>query len=265
MGYLAFTGASLQRLISSESHYRQAILSRQLLRATTSEMLSDFSFSMLTFCGLDNCEMLPPNPPKQRGQDLVFGQILQRCFPGAVSGHVPVALAHEPIPSRRFWPGEITRSAAGVDLCRLIIEMVRDCEFRSRDLTAGQRLRALGQHFLHVAGLQDQSLAEFCARRLRESNKHFARQITARMESLPGQAGFYAADVDRYFEKLRASEVREDYWIPLDLWSVRGAASAVRQMRENLTAFGRLLDAWPVIFEAAKRLRREGVRLSVLV
>jgi hypothetical protein len=265
MGYLAFGGASLQRLISSDALYQQAILSRQLLRVTTSEMLSDFSFSMLTFCGLDNREMLPPNPPRQRGQDLVVGQILLRCFPGAVSGHVPVALGHEPIPPRRFWPGEITRSAAGADLCRLIIEAVSDCEFQAGEITAGQRLQALGRHFLRIAALPDKSLAELFERRLYESNRHFARKIIARLQSLPVAGTSYAADVNRYFQKLRASEARDDYWIPLDLWSVDGAASAVRRLRENLTDFGRVLDAWPGIFEAAKLLRQEGVRLSMPV
>ena len=105
MGYLAFTGASLQRLIHSEEFYRHVITSRQLLRVTTREMISDFSFSMLTFCGLDNREMLPPNPPRQRGQDLVFGQILLRCFEAALSGHVPLALGQQPVPSRQVLAG----------------------------------------------------------------------------------------------------------------------------------------------------------------
>jgi hypothetical protein len=265
MGYLALAGASLQRLISSEELYQQAILSRQLLRVTTCKMISDFSFSMLMFCGLDNREMLPPNPPRQRGQDLVFGQVLLRCFDEAVSGHVPVALGHEPIPSRRFWPGEITRSAAGVDLCRLLIETVGGCEFQTDESTAGQRVQALGRHFLRIAALPDKSLAELFKKRLYESNRRFRQRIMARVESLRSQGGAYAADVARYFNKLQASEVRENYWIPLDLWSVNGAASAVRQLRENLTEFGQLLDVWPGIFEAAKTLRRDGVRLSVPV
>ena len=265
MGYLAFTGASLQRLIHSEEFYRHVITSRQLLRVTTREMISDFSFSMLTFCGLDNREMLPPNPPRQRGQDLVFGQILLRCFEAALSGHVPLALGHEPVPSRRFWPGEITRSAGGVDLCRLLIETVGDCEFQSGEITADQRLQALGRHFLGIAALPDKSLAEFFKKRLYESNRRFRQQIMARMESLPVMGEAYAADVARYFQNLCAGEIRETYWIPLDLWSIDGAGSAIRRLRENLVDFGRLLGVWPATFHAAKLLRQDGVRLSVPV
>jgi hypothetical protein len=265
MGYLAFAGASLQRLIRSEEFYQQAILSRQLLRVTTCKTISDFSFSMLTFCGLDNREMLPPNPPRQRGQDLVFGQILLKCFEGIVSGHIPIALGHDPVPPRRFWPGEMIRSAAGVDLCRLLIEAIGDCEFRSGEDTAGERLQALGRHFLSIGSLPVKSLAELFKKRLFESNRRFRQRLMTRVDSLRSSGLAYAADVDRYFNKLQKSEAREDYWIPLDLWSVNRAASAVQQLREDLTEFGQLLHIWPGIFEAAKSLRRDGVRLSVAV
>ena len=157
------------------------------------------------------------------------------------------------------------RSAAGVDLCRLMIEIINDCEFKTDEITAGQRLQAVGRHFLRVARLPDNYLAKYFENRLHESNTHFAQKIIASMEFLCGPAGAYVADVNRYLEKLRTSEVRENYWIPLDLWSIHGAASAVRQLRENLIVFGRLLDVWPGTFEAAKRLRRDGRRLSVPV
>jgi hypothetical protein len=264
MGYLALGGASLQRLIGSQETYQRAILSRQLLRATTSEVLADFAFSMLTFCGLDTREMLPPNPPQQRGQDLVFGQIMSRCFSEAVSGHIPVALGHEPVSPRRFWPGEMARSAAGVDLCRLMLEAVSACEFHSREITAGQRLRALGDHLIRIGRLPGESLAVFFQHRLHDSNRRFAQNVIARSERFPMATG-YVADVKRYFDKLRAAEMRDDYWIPLDLWSIEGAVGAMRRLRENLVGFGRLLDAWPEIFDAAQALRREGVRLSVPV
>lgn len=265
MGYLGFSGASLQRLTRSDGFYRQAILSRQLLRVAACERIADFSFSMLTFCAMDNREILPPNAPRQRGQDLVFGQTLLKCIKRAAAGHVPFALGHDPLPRRRFWPGEITRSAAGVDLCRLFIETVWDCEFPAGEFTENQRMQALGRHFLRIAGLAETSLAEFFRRRLHESNGRFRQQINDRVESLAGAGGLYAADVARFFEKLRAAERREDYWVPLDLWSIDGAESAVRRLRENLTDFGRLLDGWPTIYEAAKSLRQNGVRLSLPV
>src|SRR3712207_4913200 len=122
MGYLAFAGSSLARLTSSEDMYQRSIQSRQLLRATACPVIADATFSMWTFWGLDHRELLPPNLPTNRGQDIVFGQMLWRCFRDAVFGHVPLALLHDPARPRRFWPGEITRSAAGVDLCRLLVE-----------------------------------------------------------------------------------------------------------------------------------------------
>ena len=75
MGYLAFSGSSLERLTSSEEMYQRSIQSRQLMRATTCQVLADAAFSMLTFWGLDNRELLPPNLPINRGQDIIFGRI----------------------------------------------------------------------------------------------------------------------------------------------------------------------------------------------
>jgi hypothetical protein len=109
------------------------------------------------------------------------------------------------------------------------------------------------------------SLAELFKKRLFESNRRFRQRLMTRVDSLRSSGLAYAADVDRYFNKLQKSEAREDYWIPLDLWSVNRAASAVQQLRQDLTEFGQLLHIWPGIFEAAKSLRRDGVRVSVAV
>ena len=265
MGYLAFEGASLERLTSSEEFYRQAILSRQLLRVTTGPVLSDLSLSMLTVWGLDNREVLPPNLPNHRGQDLVFGQILWKCFNEAVCGHVPLALIHDPIPPRRFWPGELTRSAAGVDLCRVVIEAFRLCEFRDHEATPALRLKALGRHLVGLSELPEKALGERLKERLYESNRRFERAMRERAQEVLGRAAYYADDVVRFLEKLRMSEAREDYWIPLDMFSIDGLAAAGTRVRLAFRQFGELIERWPSIIQAAKILRHHGVRVSVPV
>lgn len=265
MGYLAFEGASLQRLLSSEQFYREVILSRQLLRITTCQVLADVSFSMLTFWGLDNRQMLPPNLPNHRGQDLVFGQILWRCFNDVVYGHVPLALVHDPIPPRRFWAGEMTRSAAGIDLCRLLIEAIGLCEFQEHEVTPSERLRALGKHLASLERCPAKALRERLKERLHESNLRFERKMKERTQAVLEGCSYYADDVAGFLEKVKKSEAREDYCIPLDLWSTDGTAGAETRVRQALRQFGELLECWPRIIEAAKTLRGHGVRVSVPV
>ena len=189
MGYLAFRGPSLDRLVASDDGYRQALRSRQVLRVTSSPVLADASFSMLTFWGLDNRELLPPNVPVNRGQDLVFGQVLSACAPGAVFGHVPLALVHEPVPPRRFWDREVMRSAGGVDLCRVLIEAIALNEAAPGDMAGPERLRALGQHLTRLADLPDRPLGELLAERLRSANRRFEQELdgTGRPRRAGGQ------------------------------------------------------------------------------
>ena len=265
MGYLAFSGDSLERLTASEDFYRQAIQSRQILRATSGPVLGDCSFSMLTFCGLDNRELLPPNPPTHRGQDLIFGQILWKCFDDSLFGHVPLALVHDPIPSRKFWPGEITRSAAGVDLCRVMLEAIKLCPFVGCPNTPEGRLKRLGQHLQQLAGLSGRALGEQLMECLRVSNRRFARSLADRSAPYLKRAPYYANDVKGFFDKLKKAEEGAHYWIPLDLCGVDGFVAAEPRLQRTLTQFGTLIEHWPAIVDGARLLRDRGIRVSVPV
>ena len=59
MGFLLMEGDSHARLTHTEEQYRQSCISREILRVTPTPMLSDASFSMTTFFGMDNRELLP--------------------------------------------------------------------------------------------------------------------------------------------------------------------------------------------------------------
>ncbi|HVO92575.1 MAG TPA: hypothetical protein VMT22_07025, partial [Terriglobales bacterium] len=265
MGYLAFCDSSLDRLTASEEHYRESTLSRQMLRTATVPVLSDLSFSMLTFWGFDNRQLLPPNLPSHRGQDLIFGQTLWRCFETAVAGHIPLALVHDPDPPRRFWPGEMQRSAVGIDLCRLVIEAIKLCQWNEAATTPQRRLQILGEHLNQLAELPTAVLAESVKERLHESNRLLEHRLGARARALTERAPYYANDVNRYLAGLREAQNREHYWLPLDLFLPGGAAQAEKRVRHILLKFGVLLGYWPVIVEAAKLLRQDGVRLSSVV
>jgi hypothetical protein len=262
MGYLAFRDSSLERLTASEHHYREVTLSRQMLRVSTGPILSDLSFSMLTFWGFDNRDLLPPNLPTHRGQDLIFGQTLWRCFDTAIAGHIPVALVHDPVPARRFWRGEMQRSAVGIDLCRLVIEAIKLCKRNDAASTPQRRLQILGDHFKQLAELPTAALAASITERLYESNRLLEHTISERARTLTERAPYYADDVNRYVAALKEAQRRQQYWLPLDLFLPGGAAQAEKKVRSTFMKFGALLDHWPVIVEAAKLLRQDGVRLS---
>lgn len=263
MGYLALAGRSLERLTRTAASYQRALQSRQLLRVTTGPYLTDASFSMLTFCGLDNRELLPPNLPTHRGQDLIFGQILWTCFTDSLFGHLPFALRHDPLPPRRFWPGEITRSAAGVDLCRLMIEAIKLAPAANPGASSIERLGHLGTHLIQLAKLPPPILGKKLITALRASNREFKDAVMSRGTALTTAAPDYASDVTRFFDKQKQAEKNETYWIPLDLCGVDGFAAAESRLRQALERYGALLGHWPTIVRAARSLREENIRISV--
>jgi hypothetical protein len=73
---------------------------------------------------------------------------------------------------------------------------------------------------------------------------------------------FWADDVTRMIERLSKATSTEDYIVPRDLRHGHDAEEARRLSQELVAKFGELLEAWPAIVAAARRLRANGCRLT---
>jgi hypothetical protein len=63
-------------------------------------------------------------------------------------------------------------------------------------------------------------------------------------------------------ELMSKASLAEDYLVPRDLRLGRDADEASRLGQELVGKFGELLEAWPTLVDAAKRLRVNGCRLA---
>lgn len=97
---LTLTGDSHNRLINGPLSYRQAVNTRRLTRATTSFVLTDQARCMTTCAAMNNELLLPPFIPTGRGEDAIFGRMLNDCYKDMLFGHIPRVVKHEP-PDRR--------------------------------------------------------------------------------------------------------------------------------------------------------------------
>ena len=57
---------------------------------------------MSQITGFDNREMLPPYLPIMRGEDRLFGCMLDFIFPSVITLDYPWAIPHLPLPERRW-------------------------------------------------------------------------------------------------------------------------------------------------------------------
>ncbi|MCK6550477.1 HAD-IIIC family phosphatase [Myxococcota bacterium] len=263
MGSLVLSGPSHDALVQSKAHYEMAKVSREIVRRVPEVTLSDASFSMCTFTGLELGEPLPPHFSVQRGQDVVFGATFWRTFEHAFVGHVPLALLHAPMQARRFWPGEIFRTAESFDMAKLMLACIGAFSPSASPAASPRtRLVELGRH---LEAIGRASAAEFA----RVVHEHGTKQVHATLAllhaKLDGHRGapeHWASDLKRYADLLERASLRADWVVPLDLLEGRTPADALRLAQRLVTQFGRVLAHWPELYDAARALRRQGHRLS---
>jgi FkbH-like protein len=262
-GYLLLTGSSRERLVGSESDYRAATTSRDILRVVSRPTISDETFCMNTFVGLDNRILLPPSMPVRRGQDLIFATTLGQCFPDACFGHLPWALLHEPVEARKFWPGEIFRTASGFDTAKLIVECVKSCSFGPGQTDGKQRLRALGTHLTELGSQPQADFEEFVRLQVWRTSRSFISLAEEQLQLYGESPAFWANDVKKYLDILCQSLTRDDYFVPLDLLAGRSTREARELAQRLVLKFGQLLYWWPDMVEVAKKLRSQGQRVAI--
>lgn len=255
--FLTRSGSSRQRLIASPSAYRSALTSREIVRGVQRRTISDGTFFMTALVGLDNRDLLPPFFPVMRNQDSTFGFTLRACFEGFV-GFLPRTLLHSPLGSRRYAADDGQR-IPGISY----VVMAAIGEFDPGALPPGRpRFEALGRYLAALGELPAEDFEEWLRlarwRQVSDGLRALERLLAEHHEA----PAFWAEDVRRRIDALEAALTRPDQIVPADLMRGRDEAQVRPLTRRLVAGFGRLLEAWPSLIEAARRLRAEGVRLG---
>ena len=258
MGFLLMEGDSHSRLTHTEEHYRQSCKSREILRVTPTPTLSDASFSMSTFLGMDNRELLPPFFPFGRGSDTLFGWTTWHSLPHSLVGHIPWALLHAPQDPRMFHQGELLRTASAFDSSKILFACLAMFQWNSYQDDPAQRLLQMGK-FLREIGQLSPSKFEECIRvAALHYNSRFERMIEQRLQASESMPKYWAQDLEQYLILLRKSELGNDYWVPLDLALGVSLSIAKERTSKFILQFGELLCWWPTMRDAAQALKTKG-------
>jgi hypothetical protein len=261
MGCLLLEGNSRHRLIHDETSYRLGCISREVLRLVKQLTISDATFSMSTFMGLDNRELLPPYFPVQRGQDILFGMTIWHCFKTSYFAHLPVALFHTPLEQRTFWPGEIFRTAAGSDIAKLLINSIRTFESKNSS-DDRENLQALGQYLIDLGTMPLTDFIEFSRFQAWRNGLLLVELMEQQLSRYQESPTFWANDVKKYLHQLQQALVKPHYWLPLDLLSNRTIDEVQILSQKLVYKFGQLLYWWPAIVSTTKELHEQGHQLG---
>jgi len=95
------TRASLKRMLASEETTARALGARKVWSGRNHPHFAPRP-NMSQITGFDNRRMLPPYLPIQRGEDRLFGYMLDYIFPTSVTLDYPWAVPHLPLPERKW-------------------------------------------------------------------------------------------------------------------------------------------------------------------
>jgi hypothetical protein len=242
---LGARGRTREALFRSADGYSRARLSRSCVRTAASWTVSGGELLVAPSIGLDNSLFLPPFPPVGRNAEGIFSMVLRKVDPGALIGHLPCAVIHDPGPLPPFSPESLHDLTPRLpELMTLLLVHAPPLYGDSRD----QRLAQLGRYFAAVAG---QSTTDFDSHlrglwlRQMEGYVGFLDALLARHR---GESAEWESDVEAHLRAVGERASGACSMAPRDLGDPHTAMETARRV---IGLYGELLVAWPAIRRAA--------------
>jgi hypothetical protein len=210
--------------------------------------------------GLDNRRLLPPFLPVQRNQDGVFAALLRLGFPEGYFGFLPWLLRHEPPGPRSAARGDLVRRAGEMPSGQIVQALLRACAPNPPHADGGPNLRAIGRTLSAWGSAPAGEFSEFVRVQLWSQMARMASHLTTLLRRSGGQPAFWAADTEQVLSGWREYFTAPGFGLPADLIPLFGVEQALAAFQRLVRQFGELLQAWPEVVEAARRLKEKGVR-----
>lgn len=254
---LALAGPSLERLAADADSFAARLRARQLVKCPTRAAVGTGPYCMAGNMGLDLRVLLPPFVPGGVAEDALFGTLRSALFPQLLSGFVPRAVVHLPDPPR-------PDPAQGVPLTLYangVLGALAGRFFAEAGPGLGaEALRALGAHLGELGRMQPDAFAARARETIARATAAAVAQLEALLAARPGAQPHWRAAVEESRRETAALPAREDASAPSDLPGSDDARRALFQ--RLLRGYGDVLTHWPELVEAARELRRRGVRLA---
>lgn len=247
---------SQARITVSEEFFRAAVESRQVLRSTTRPTIGDGTTCMAGNLGIDHTALAPPFSPVQRNSDGIFGRLLKICFERSIMAYLPEAALHDPVETRTQSIEDYFEGLRRVRFADYLLRMFEIWDGRSTTHKTEDSLRSLGAFLTESAeGRAEELDGMLLGRVLEAQGPKLQRNRRNEIRDLPG---YYSALRTRFLETTREAIADPEYLTPRDLSGDNPRALA----REMTAQTGRLIQAWPELHAAAKRLREKDSRLA---
>jgi hypothetical protein len=245
---------SLKRMLRSKEITARALGSRMVWSGRKQPHFAPRP-NMSQITGFDNREMLPPYLPIMRGEDRLFGFMLDFIFPTAVTLDYPWAIPHLPLPERRWRNKDLDFTPAAsypVFLFEKILEYKSSCQSDS----PVDRLSGLSAWFNDIAAATPGNLSamyrDTCMHGVSIQLQHLSSLLSS-AESAPVDWQNYLRNGIRQLNTYLDLVSREDFPIEGIPSSLQGEELIV-YWKEVCSGFADALNAWPEIRRVAAEI-----------
>ena len=247
---------SIKSLISSEQPLEHLLAVRANWMGYRGPTLSAYgSLSQLT--GIDHRALLPPYFPVGRGEDALFGIMLQRVQPNSPVLSEGWAIRHEPLDNRAD-RGDLKPLRVKPDMSTLADWLGREPEVE-KGLTPARRLLSVSDDIKKLALLEINTLERLVGERIASKRTSLLARCTEHMEQLSGMD--ISANATAWSEFLSQSQaglieaLQSPEPAPLGSLFEGKSMTTEASVREMGDQFADALLAWPEICEVSKDFR----------
>jgi hypothetical protein len=239
------------------------VTSREILRTTRSVTLARPRPVLGLSIGCDASSVLPPCPPVGRGQDGVFFALVRRCVLDAYVCHLPRVVRHVPPCRPPYTLASLSDDLREFRLADVVLALVESAPLTANP-SAETRLAAVGS-FLRQTSSSVAAFDDVWAPLVTQQRMSYMAALSNLLAEhavrAPRWRTFAEAQL-RVIESLRDSTHLRHV---TDFPTLTVHESPAEGLLGHLDMFGRLLCAWPALFEAAMHGRTHGVRPTRVV
>lgn len=245
---------SLKRMLTSGEKTTHALGSRKVWSGRNQPHFAPRS-NMSQITGFDNRKMLPPYLPIKRGQDRLFGNMLDFIHPLSVTLDYPWAVPHSPSPERQ-WQDRDLNFRPGDSFPRFFVDKIIESKSSCQAKLPGDRLSFLAAWFDDLSATDADSLISlYRDNRLRHNSErvHHLTALVAESETTPVNWQNYLRNGISQLSGDLEFTSREDFetrgW-PADMET----DELISFWKDVWGGFATALNVWPQIRSAAAEI-----------
>ena len=249
MYFLWLTGLQRERLLENYESYRAT---RAVHRGAEIATISNTSFFMTPHAAFDLRDTIPPFPPVLRNADGAFGSVLRTCAPESYVAFLPLSVEHSPPEPRSSDFDQILRSMGSVRANDIIRDIAHAYDPSPGVSDSVVRLQAFARYLIALGTMPAADFDPLVRYHITAAVGRRIEQLTRVVDQESGPPSWADDCAAAAAEGLRALTEKE-----LVIADVPGATAdeRCRRFQRALHRYGRVMEAWPVLLDAAKDLR----------